>query len=272
MTPPVIVTAAPNGARRLKKDHLRIPLTIAEIGRESARCVDAGAAMIHVHVRGADGTHILDAEAYRAATQEIRTQAGSGPIVQITTEAVGRYTPAQQMKVVDEVGPEAVSVALRELMPEPSTEAEASAFLHRLAASDCLVQHILYSQVDVRRFQSLVAAGIIPIHLASVLFVLGRYTAGQQSDPSDLLPYLGVWNLEMPWATCAFGRRETACVITAAALGGHARVGFENNLHLPDGTVAPDNAALVSSVVSASGAIGLRPATSAEARSVFSET
>ena len=176
------------------------------------------------------------------------------------------------MKVVDDVRPEAVSVALRELMPEPDTEAEASAFLHRLAASDRLVQHILYSLDDVRRFQSLVAAGTIPFHHASVLFVLGRYTAGQQSDPRDLLPYLAAWNLDLPWATCAFGRRETACVVTAAALGGHARVGFENNLHLPDGAVAPDNAALVSCVVAASRAIGLRPATSSEARAVFSET
>jgi uncharacterized protein (DUF849 family) len=224
--------------------------------------------MIHVHVRDADGAHILDADAYGDVTREIRKEAGPHLIVQITTEAVSRYTPRQQMDVIEKVRPEAVSVALRELMPEPDTEA--SLFLRRLAAGDCLVQHILYDAGDVVRFQDLVAAGTVPTRHASVLFVLGRYTAGQQSDPSDLVPFLSSWSLDLPWTTCAFGRRETACVVAAAALGGHGRVGFENNLHLPDGRMAPDNPALVQSVVSGAAAIGLRPATPDEARAMFS--
>jgi uncharacterized protein (DUF849 family) len=47
---------------------------------------------------------------------------------------------------------------------------------------------------------------------------------------------------------CAFGRYEAACVATAALLGGHVRVGFENNLHRPDGRIAHDNAAQVQTV------------------------
>ncbi len=64
------------------------------------------------------------------------------------------------------------------------------------------------------------------------------------SAPADLLPFLAVHDRATPWAVCAFGPREAACALTAAALGGHVRVGFENNLYLPDGTLAPDNAAL----------------------------
>jgi len=270
MTRPVIVTAAPNGARRMKKDHPNIPLTNAETARASARCVDAGAAMIHVHVRDANGAHILDADAYRDVTREIRRAAGADVIVQITTEAVGRYTPRQQMDVVEAVNPEAVSVALRELMPGLDDEAAGSTFLHRLAKTPCLVQHILYDADDVRRFQALVARGTIPTQNASVLFVLGRYTEDQQSHPGDLLPFLKVWNCDLPWAVCAFGRKETACVVAAAALGGHGRVGFENNLHLPDGTRAPDNSALVHAFVSAIAAIGLPIASPDEARRVLS--
>jgi hypothetical protein len=56
-------------------------------------------------------------------------------------------------------------------------------------------------------------------------------------------------------------RPRNACVTIAALLGGHARVGFENNFHLPDGTVAPSNAALVSAAAAALSACGLRPAT-----------
>ena len=65
------------------------------------------------------------------------------------------------------------------------------------------------------------------------------------SEPADLLPFLAAHDGATPWAVCAFGPREAACALTAAALGGHMRVGFENNLFLPDGTLAPDNAALV---------------------------
>lgn len=269
MIAPTIIAVAPNGARRTKTDHPRIPLTVAEIGRDAARCVEAGAAMIHAHVRAADGTHILDAELYRDVTNAIRAEAGPAPIIQITTEAVGLYTPDQQMAVADAVAPEAFSIALRELIPDASRETAAAAFLARHARSGCLVQHILYDAVDVQRFVGLVGKGVIPTACASVLFVLGRYTAGQQSAPADLLPFLDAWSLPLPWAVCAFGLRETACVVTAAALGGHVRVGFENNLHLPDGTVAEDNAALVRQVAAGAAALGLRPATPDEARAMF---
>jgi uncharacterized protein (DUF849 family) len=269
MISPTIIAVAPNGARRTKADHPSIPLTAAEIGRDAARSVEAGAAMIHAHVRAADGSHILDADLYRQVTAAIRAEAGAAPIVQITTEAVGLYTPEQQMAVADAVAPEAFSIALRELVPDGSYEAPAARFLARHAQAGCLVQHILYDAADVRRFVSLVEKGVVPTACASVLFVLGRYTAGQQSAPADLLPFLDAWSLPLPWAICAFGRREAACVVAAAALGGHVRVGFENNLHLPDGTVAEDNAALVRQVATGAAALGLRPATPDEARAMF---
>jgi 3-keto-5-aminohexanoate cleavage enzyme len=66
-----------------------------------------------------------------------------------------------------------------------------------------------------------------------------------------------------PWTVCAFGYREHACALTAAAMGGHIRVGFENNLHLKDGTLAPDNAALVADVAAAVRALG-RPLADAD--------
>jgi uncharacterized protein (DUF849 family) len=65
---------------------------------------------------------------------------------------------------------------------------------------------------------------------------------------------------------CAFGAREGACALTAAALGGHVRIGFENNLHLSDGSLAPDNAALVAETVSGAAFLGRGPADGAAAR------
>jgi len=85
-----------------------------------------------------------------------------------------------------------------------------------------------------------------------VLYVLGRYTPGQTSLPRDLLTFLAP---EMPvfahWSVCAFGRHESACVTAAALAGGHVRVGFENNLRLPDGTLSGSNADLVRAVTAA---------------------
>jgi 3-keto-5-aminohexanoate cleavage enzyme len=106
----------------------------------------------------------------------------------------------------------------------------------------------------------------------AALFVLGRYAAGQRSAPADLLPFLasGMPQFEH-WMVCAFGPREIACVTAGALLGGHVRVGFENNFLLPDGGTAPGNAAAVSASVDALAACGLRPASAEDLRRQWSQ-
>lgn len=114
------------------------------------------------------------------------------------------------------------------------------------------------------------ARGVIPGGRHFLLFVLGRYAAGQVSDPADLLPFLVAHDGAMPWAVCAFGEKEAACVLTAAALGGHMRVGFENNLRLPDGTIAADNAALVRNAAAGAALCGRTLASADDVRGMFS--
>ena len=253
---PLILAVAPNGARKVKADHPAIPLSADEIGRCAAACADAGAAMIHLHVRDRDGGHILDGDAYRDAIAAVRREAGPGIVIQVTSEAVGRYSAAEQMAVVRDVRPEAVSLAVREILPEGADERPAAEFLAWLHGADILPQFILYSREDLARFDDLIARGVVPGARRFVLFVLGRYTAGQRSRPTDMLPFLAGNGRGHEWAVCAFGAHETACAVTAAGLGGHARVGFENNLHLPDGALAPDNAALVAAVARGAAGIG----------------
>ena len=272
MSQPLVITVAPNGARRGKADHPALPVTPAEIAREAVRCHEAGAAMIHLHVRDSAGTHAIDPDLYREAITAIRREAGEEMIIQVTTEAVGRFTPAEQMVAMRTLQPEAFSVAVRELIPDEAAEGPAASFLTGEAQRGTLVQHILYDAEDVSRFIGLVERDVIPTSGASVLFVLGRYTQGQQSAPEDLLPMLARWTLPLPWSLCAFGRREAACATTAACLGGHARVGFENNLHRPDGALAADNAALVAGLASVVRALGIPIATADEARTLFAAT
>lgn len=266
---PLVLTVAPNGARKTKKDHPRLPLTPAELADTAAACRDAGAAMIHLHVRDDEAGHSLDCERYRAAIEAIRGAVGESLIIQVTSEAVGLYSAEQQMAMVRDLRPEAVSLSVREIVPDSASEKTAAAFFEWLSGSGILPQYILYDDADLRRFDDLVGRGVIPEAPIFLLYVLGRYSAGQQSEPNDLLPFLAAASAPHSWALCAFGAKEVACVSAAAALGGHARVGFENNLLLPDGQVAADNAAAVAATAQAVRSIGRPLADADEARQLM---
>lgn len=266
---PLILTVAPNGAYKTHAQHPALPITPETLAATARACVDAGAAMLHMHVRKPDGTHSLDAEAYRAATAAVRKAVGQEMVIQITTEAAKVYSPAAQMAVVCDVRPEAVSVGLRELRGPDVPDEMLSAFFQWLVEADIMTQVILYDEADVRDWNALRARGVIPEGKWFVLFVLGRYSVGQTSAPADLLPFLAAHDRACPWAMCAFGTQEHACAIAAAALGGHARVGFENNLLLRDGKVAPDNAALVRQVAQGAAALNRPLATADQIRAQF---
>ncbi|WP_413707414.1 3-keto-5-aminohexanoate cleavage protein [Ralstonia sp. Ralssp110] len=275
VTRPIAIAVAPNGARKTHADHPALPITPDELAACARQCVEAGAAMLHLHVRRPDGTHSLEPGDYRPAIAAVQRAVGDALVIQITTEAVGIYAPEQQMASVRVLQPEAISAALRELVPDAAYEAEAARFFGELAATRTAIQYILYSADDVVRYRDLRARGVLPETPHWVLFVLGRYSAGQRSDPTDLLPFLQAWadggdvTANVPWAMCAFGPREAECALTAALLGGHARLGFENNMALPDGSTAPDNAALVTNLRRHLDALHRPLASAADVRSWF---
>lgn len=266
MSAALVIAVAPNGARRVKADHPAIPLTPREIAATAATCADAGATVLHLHVRDDAGRHSLDVERYRAAAAAVRDGAGDRLVIQATTEAVGIYSAHEQMAMVRALRPEAVSLAIRELAVD---DAEAADFFAWVDRAGIAPQYILYDTADRDRLVALQARGIVPQAAPNALFVLGRYTAGQQSDPRALLPFLAGWPADWPWSLCAFGAAEAACVAAAAALGGHARVGFENNMTLPDGRVASGNEALVANLAAVAARIGRPLATAAQARSTY---
>lgn len=269
----VMIMVAPNGARRTKQDHPALPMTAEELAAEAKRCRDAGAAAIHMHVRGPDGAHVLDAGRYLEATEAVKSATGGDMVVQITTEAVGVYTAVEQISVVRDVVPAAVSVALKELVPDEGSEAGAQAFFTWMKEQRAAPQFILYGAEEVTRFFRLCDKGVIPFARPFLLFVLGRYAADQQSVPEDLDPFLdALGGRDVPWAMCAFGRRELACAEAAIAAGGHVRVGFENNLHRADGTVAATNADLVAATAGRIIALGHEVMTGDEAKRFIDTT
>ena len=267
---PLILSVAPNGARKTKKDHPALPITPRELAETALACREAGASMIHLHVRDEKEGHSLSVETYRRTIEAIRAEVGMDMVVQVTSEAVGIYSSAEQMAMVKELRPEAVSLALRELYPENGGNREAfSDFSAWIEDSGIIPQWILYDPADVRRFEALRAEGVVAGKCAPKLFVLGRYSKNQLSEPNDLLPFLEVDNGQDPWSLCAFGAKEAASAITAAGLGGHARIGFENNLLLPNGTVAPNNAAAIATVADGVKALGRPLATAEKARAIM---
>ena len=245
MTVPFIIMSAPNGARRGKDDHQSLPITPDELADCAASVADAGASMLHLHVRDEQGGHTLDPDRYRAAIGAIRNRVGDRLIIQVTTEACGIFSADEQMAAVRELKPEAVSLALKELCPDADAEPAAAEFFKWLYTEQVMPQYILYDADEVIRFTDLRNRGVIPDDWPFVLFVLGRYSESLTGNPDLLGSYVEGLQQDVSWMVCCFGESENSAVSEAARLHGHARVGFENNLVLPDGSTAPDNAALV---------------------------
>lgn len=269
MTVPFIIMSAPNGARRGKDDHQSLPITPDELADCSASIADAGASMLHLHVRDEQGGHTLDPDRYRAAIGAVRDRVGDRLIIQITTEACGLYSADQQMAVVRELKPEAVSLALKELCPDADAEPAAAEFFAWLNTEHIIPQYILFSAEEVMRFTDLRSRGVIPDDRPFVLFVLGRYSDSLTGDPQLLASYVEGLQQDVCWMVCCFGQTENIAVTEAARLHGHARVGFENNLVLPDGSIAPDNAALVHLAAQTGGDAGRRIASVDDVRQML---
>ena len=204
---------------------------------------------------------------YREATADVSEAVGSRMVVQITTEAVGRYHPDEQIAFVQELRPEAVSLAIRELCADQAAERSFSNLVEFMRSEHIAPQYILYDVGDVARFVDLLRRGVVSDRQPSVLYVLGRYGSARESRPSDLLALLiAAGGRVNRFMTCAFGRHEAACCLASALLGGDVRVGFENNLQLPSGDLAPTNEALVRAIVEPLVAVGGRLKTADDLR------
>ncbi|CAE6887674.1 3-keto-5-aminohexanoate cleavage enzyme [Vibrio sp. B1FIG11] len=240
----IAIIVAPNGARKTKQDHAQLPINIEEMVAEAKACQTAGATMIHLHARDAQDRHSLEVDDNLEIYHAVKAAVGDSMIVQLTTEAVGMYSPQQQMALIKAVKPEAASFALRELIPDEQSEEQGFVFFDWVAEQGILSQIILYDQADIERYFSLRERGVLPKQNQHALVVLGRYHEAQQSSPWDLRAlYLERFIEEnVRCAVCAFGAREQDCLTHAMLLGLDVRVGFENNHLSADGQPANCNA------------------------------
>ncbi len=270
MSQPFIIMCAPNGARKNKTDHPALPISDSELADCAESILGEGASIIHLHVRDDSGGHTLDVDRYRSAINAIRQRIGNQLVIQVTTEACGIFDRQQQIDSIHALKPEAVSLALRELCPDADSESTAADFFTWLNENGVLPQYILYSADEVVRFEELRRRGIIHDAVPFVLFVLGRYSKDLVGDVKELGAFVDAVSPETVWAVCSFGQSEHAAVAQAANMGGHARVGFENNLVLPNGETARDNAALVSLAADRAHAASRTLASADDVRQLFS--
>ena len=170
---PLILMAAPNGAYKQTTDHPALPVTAEALARTAKQCLDAGAAMLHLHIRDSQGRHSLDVDGYRQAIAAVRSAVGQEMVLQVTSEAAKVYQSPAQIAMVRELRPEAVSVGLRELDQPEIGEAGLSDFFSWLADRRIMTQVILYDVKDVQRWQALRASGTIPDNAWSLLMCLG---------------------------------------------------------------------------------------------------
>lgn len=248
MTKSPKITVAPNGARLQSQGHANVPLTITQTAACARACFDAGAQGVHLHVRDAAGGHSLDAGLYRAAIAAV-TEAAPQMTIQITTEAAGIYSVAEQLALLQDLGPSAASIAVREIArsPELARQVYASA-----AALGTQVQHILYGPSCFEQLEVWQANGTIPPQMRDAIVVLGQYHPPRAGAAHELDPMLELARAAaLDLTVCAFGAQEQACLRAAAKAGCDLRIGFENNTLSPDGLPWPDNATAVAALVHA---------------------
>lgn len=263
---PLLIASAPNGAYKTQHDHSELPITAAQLADTAVRVSQAGARMLHLHVRDEHGKHTLNANSYQAAINAIRESVGNELFIQVTSEAAGIYTAAQQRQAIYEIialaddstaqqavgDLDGVSISLSEFIREKSDLVPTKELLQYLAERKKIAQYIFYSCEDIVQYDSLLQQEIVPPENHSALLVVGRHR-DQNSTPQVLHQMVEALqsstNGQLNWMVCAFGEHEFACLTEAIQLGGHVRVGFENNLYLKSGELAADNVQLIRQLI-----------------------
>ncbi len=241
---------APNGSKRMKIDHEHIPMTISEICSTAKACYNSGAEALHFHVRNKDGFHVLDSGLYKEALAELSLIVPKMHL-QITTEAIGIYSPAQIRNLIYNVDTPGISIGIKEMIPSGNPTDEDIKVYKYLVEKETKIQHICYFPEELDILSKLIEVAELPNENTWCMFTIGHYT-GRKSDPNLIPIFLDSKKknqINGDWAICAFNVEEKECIKKAISLNGNIRVGFENSIHMFDGSVALNNESKVKEVL-----------------------
>lgn len=230
-----MLQACLNGARS-RRDHPQVPLTPDELARDAARVVAVGVAELHVHPRDAQGLETLDPEATAAALAAIRRAVPGIPVGLSTREGIrtdaGRGFA--QMKAWRRL-PDYVSVNL--------SEADAAEVIDLMIGKGIGVEAGLATAADARKFVTLAAATDCLRILVEIDFE--RDVANALTLADEMIGIIKEKRIDLPILLHGFDQTMWPLYRKSRALGVDARLGFEDGLTLPDGSIAADNSAII---------------------------
>ena len=283
-----ILTCAVTGGDDTAFKYAAVPVSPEQIANECISARTAGAAIAHIHVRNPQtGKPSLELALYREVVERIRAS-GSDVIINLTTGPGARFMPGDEC--VNEVGhgsnlqPPAVRVQhIVELKPDICSldmgtlnfgkgtlvnvpkHVEAMAAAIRKAGVKPELE--VFDTGHVALSLDMIKRGLIdekPLFQAVLGVPWGAPATGE-----TMMLFKALFPHGSPWASFGIGRFEFPMLAQALVLGGHVRVGLEDNLFLSKGVLAPDNASLVTRAVEIIRSLGAEPATPAEARGML---
>ena len=266
----LIITAAICGAEVTKEQNPAVPYTLEEMVREAKSAYDAGAAVIHVHVRWDDGTPTQDRERFRVIMDAIRAACPGVILIPSTGGAVG-MTPEERLQPT-------------ELMPEMATldcgtcnfgdevfendMPTLRAFGKRMLENHIKPEYECFEPGHLDTALTLAKKGLAPGAPMQFNFVLGVPGCTPATVP-NLCWLVSQVPAGSTWTVTGIGRHAFQMAAAAIVLGGHVRVGFEDTLTLSRGVLARSNGELVEKVVRLAHELGREVATPAEARAIL---
>ena len=283
----VIVTCAVTGGGDTVGKHPAIPVTPEQIATACVEAARAGATICHIHVRDPEtGKPSMDPAHYREVVARIR-DSGTDLVINLTTGAGGRFipgdvrpaepaqgtnlsTPAERVQHVEELRPEICSLDMGTMNFGPhvfmNTPAHLATMAKAIQAAGVKPELEVFDSGHVRLANHFVESGIIegdPLYQICLGISWGQpATPAAMTYMRDLLP------AGATWAGFGISRMQFPMVAQAVLLGGHVRVGLEDNIYLERG-VFGSNAQLVEKAIKIINLLGHETATPQEARQIL---
>ena len=266
----VIITAAICGAEVTKEHNPNVPYTVQEIVNEARRSFDAGASIIHLHVRYDDGTPTQSADRFKECIDAILRKC-PGVIIQPSTGGATGMGNDERLQPIT-LSPEMATLDCGTL-----NFGEDDIFVNSISTIKYFAEKMkekgikpeleIFDRSMVNTALYLVKKGYIkePLHFNLVMGVKGGIGASlsEFSFLKESLPHGATFT------ATGIGRHQFNIAAMAAVSGGHIRVGFEDNIYLESGEPAGSNGQLVEKAVRIAKELGRIPATPDEARSIL---
>ena len=268
----LIITAAICGAEVTKEQNPAVPYTVEEIVREAKSAVDAGAAIVHLHVRFDDGTPTQSRERFQECEEAIYKECPNVILIPSTGGAVG-MSPEERLQSTDTTPlPEMATLDCGtcnfgdEIFD--NTMPTMRAFGKRMMERGIKPEYECFEMGHLDTILNMARKGQVPGAPMQFNFVLG--VPGCTPATVDNLCWL-VKNIPAgsTWTSTGIGRHAFTLAAPTIVMGGNVRVGFEDNLYLERGVLAKSNGELVDKVVRMAKLLGRPVATSDEAREIL---